>query len=802
MGKVIDLSEEAGFDNSSNDSRLSSLEATKDFELQILTRQYEIGEAFRHTDGLNYRTDIVAPAGETPTTDPAKFTKIDTPQNEDIIPLFLIDQVAPTNLADITVDGNYCVRNVPADLAAQGITGHTRGDILRLKNTIWTFVLSPIPGTTYATVKNQFRRAIFSDDPTVGVSPLFVNHIDTGEPFSLLALATDLPGQIGFDGTEITGNFTGGLTTVNFNNTLVLIVSGVIAYWIEDTVNPERSGMYNLVVNDAGTGAYTLRRAYGFRSSTDFTDGQTFFVSFNGGDVAGNNFIIALDQQFVINTNSISILEGKVSKAAIASTIATEKFAFSQASFFGERGVPSSNENGNWTEINSTEINLLNDIVRGVPKLVVRFRDTNTGIQTAATLPVSAAQWSNMFTFGGEFGGLINPVDISGSFNFFFMGVGVSGANNPTASNSNQRFGAFIKKDPLEEFIVVDETEGPLNVVLDGTGGKPLVERGDYFDIFISIDIGFTDPRWIVNGIDIGAAAILDNSNTLDEVTIASGSSGGVGNIFDVDNFGITILEELTTKTISLTAMSSDIVQVITPPIIRDFEIIVPDNAGRKLGSAISLILNNVGGTITIRAFNLSAPQALINGLKLFIANVVSVKEFSIINTIENGNVYIGNISFGRASGVLHNSVTFPVGTTTNSLTFDTNPPESPLKKVELVGGLGGSQIKSLIDEEVFLHLEPQFKRTQVGGEESIVLWSERSTDNGATWTKELAIQVQLQGDDTRVSPLTAILCCKNDRVRFRAQGTVATSLEFIAKPAGTVTSDHPIIAAYILTIS
>lgn len=156
----------------------------------------------------------------------------------------------------------------------------------------------------------------------------------------------------------------------------------------------------------------------------------------------------------------------------------------------------------------------------------------------------------------------------------------------------------------------------------------------------------------------------------------------------------------------------------------------------------------------------------------------------------------------GRASRVLHNSAVVPIGTTTISLTFDTNPSEKPLKQVELVGGLGGSEIKSLIDGEVILHFEPQFNRTSGGTEESILVWSERSNDGGASWVKELAIERELKGGDTEVSPLTAILCCKNDRMRFRAQGTIATTLEFMAKAAGAVTSDHPIVPAYILTIS
>lgn len=77
MGESQDLdSGGVPFDNTANEDRLDSLEAKQDLELQILTSDYKIGEAFRHTDGLNYRVKIAAPAGETPTTDPTKFEEM------------------------------------------------------------------------------------------------------------------------------------------------------------------------------------------------------------------------------------------------------------------------------------------------------------------------------------------------------------------------------------------------------------------------------------------------------------------------------------------------------------------------------------------------------------------------------------------------------------------------------------------------------------------------------------------------------------------------------------------------------
>lgn len=62
--------------SAADEARVALLETTKDFEVQILTRQYEVGEAFRHTDGKNYRTAVISPAGQTPTTNPANFEEV------------------------------------------------------------------------------------------------------------------------------------------------------------------------------------------------------------------------------------------------------------------------------------------------------------------------------------------------------------------------------------------------------------------------------------------------------------------------------------------------------------------------------------------------------------------------------------------------------------------------------------------------------------------------------------------------------------------------------------------------------
>lgn len=554
------------------------------------------------------------------------------------------DQIFPANLADVVSDGTFCVRNVPADVAAFGLADHVAGDVLKKVGATWKRLIRPAAGTTVVWLTTFGKPAIFVDEPVAGSFPLFVNTLDTGEAFSVAYIGTNLPGQISFDGTLLIGNIAGGLTAADFGNATVLLLTGALPVWVRDIINPERSGVYNLIVNNVGTGDYTLRRDYNFRDSSSFTDGQTFFVgSGSGGDEANKNYLISLTQQFILNTTSLAIVEGTIANAAEVPTVVAQEFASDIIRFFGELGLPTTTPNGVWTLINGAEITLVQDIVFGKSQQVVNVKDTSVATQTSIENSISPQQWLDSFTFGAEFGGIIKAIAPSAVDAVFFFGVGVSGANNPTASIVDQRFGAFFLKDPSTNFIVLDDLQGATNVILNGDPGIPKVELGGYFEVFVRVDINFTDPRWIVNGIDVGAATFGNSSFTNDVVVIASGSSGGVGNDFNVVNFGITILKEPTTKTFSAVAMAADVIDVITPLIARDFVNIVPDGFPRSVNAKINGTLNNVGGKYKIRTENLAAPESLFNSFRELEKDVTSTGDkISLSNLLDNNNVYFG----------------------------------------------------------------------------------------------------------------------------------------------------------------
>ena len=165
---------------------------------------------------------------------------------------------------------------------------------------------------------------------------------------------------------------------------------------------------------------------------------------------------------------------------------------------------------------------------------------------------------------------------------------------------------------------------------------------------------------------------------------------------------------------------------------------------------------------------------------------------------VYNGTQY-ARLDVESGGGCVMETNTFSVSTNTVSLTFSTII--DPLVNVTLMGGEGGTEFRNDIDDQVVYNLEPQFNRTSGGAEESIMLWYETSIDGGTNWIKGQAIEVELKGGDTEVSPLTVCVNGKEKRIRFRVQGTMDSSLQFVTKAAGSVTSDHPIVPSYLLTI-
>lgn len=358
----------------------------------------------------------------------------------------------------------------------------------------------------------------------------------------------------------------------------------------------------------------------------------------------------------------------------IGHIVVQDSFASSNVRYFGELGLPGIQTG--WTETGTGVISIeVDDNVFGVTKDTVKHFST-TGNSTKSESPISGANWDDILAFGASFSG-ITRVTEDISTNSIFAGVGFSAANDPRATSIESRAGMFISVDATHTTIRLD---GSTVVVLDGTGGNPLVLKDEWMKWEAVINptpdagVNFGVVDLYVNEILIVTGAIIASNNAVsDEVSLANSSSSGQ-TTFYVDNFGVTIYEESETKTLSTTLMSSDVAQITIPEGRRDYTIILPDGNPRAVGSLIRVVVNNLFGKVTLKNQTPAAPEALFNGLAEITFDVLVKQLVAGINTVNQGNVYIGfKASFETIFAQLSSSVNQePTVTTPVVITYNT----------------------------------------------------------------------------------------------------------------------------------
>lgn len=325
----------------------------------------------------------------------------------------------------------------------------------------------------------------------------------------------------------------------------------------------------------------------------------------------------------------------------IGQIVAQESFASNNVRYFGELGLPGSQSG--WSETGTGIISLFSDIVFGVTKDVVKHFST-TANSTKSESPITGADWDNILAFGGSFSGITRITEDINT-NSIFAGVGFSSANDPRPSSIESRTGIFISVNATHTTLLLD---GTATVILDGTGGKPLVLKDEWmaWEAVIKptpdagVNFGVVDVY--VNNILVVTGAIVSSNNAVsDEVSLAN-SSGSGQTTFYVDNFGITIFEESATKTLLASTMSADVAQVNIPEGKRDYTIVLPDGSPRIIGAVLRLVATNVGGSIELKNENLNVPEILYNGLRELTIDILAKETIDGINTVNLSNVYIG----------------------------------------------------------------------------------------------------------------------------------------------------------------
>jgi len=121
------------------------------------------------------------------------------------------------------------------------------------------------------------------------------------------------------------------------------------------------------------------------------------------------------------NTNTYLSTQGLRTLLDTEVVTKTESFANFNARFLGEVGKPSENTPA-WTDDNPTQIATVTDTVFGVSKQVVKANQVVAFAGgTGAQLPLVAADWTNINSFGVSYGGTVR-LDTTNSAGFF-MGL-------------------------------------------------------------------------------------------------------------------------------------------------------------------------------------------------------------------------------------------------------------------------------------------------------------------------------------------------------------------------------------------
>ena len=309
----------------------------------------------------------------------------------------------------------------------------------------------------------------------------------------------------------------------------------------------------------------------------------------------------------------------------------SESFDNFNARFLGEVGKPSENTPG-WTELNPTQVTTVIDTVFGVTKQVVKANQlASFSGGTGAELSLTATDWANINSFGASYGGTVR-LDTTNSAGFF-MGL--------QDDVVDKRYGISVSN--LGGFIRLNSPDGgdPFDITLDGLSGKPKVLFDEYFKMEVVIPVGLGNADVFING-KLLAQQLLFTTNTGGggtRVLINTGSSGATNRVFFIDNYGVTIYKESSTKTVSSVSMNAKNFVILLPPGKRDYEIRFPPGINRDVNDTFSVLAENVLGTMKFTTNPLD-PLIIFEGLKTISKKVEQVRVIRYVNTINNANNY------------------------------------------------------------------------------------------------------------------------------------------------------------------
>jgi len=187
-------------------------------------------------------------------------------------------------------------------------------------------------------------------------------------------------------------------------------------------------------------------------------------------------------------------------------------------------------------------------------------------------------------------------------------------ADNPIDGN-NRRYGFIF--DNSGGNLRLTEADGADTDIMDGTGGNPLVLFDEYFEWECVVPAGLGQAQFFVNGVLTTFLPLfgINGGGLGTNVQVGSGSTGGTNRIVFHDNFGVTIYEESSTKTLSAATMAATRANIFVPGGRRDYTVVVPDGNPRSLGDTLHFIVQNVGGKVKVKTEKNPDPPLTVSNL-------------------------------------------------------------------------------------------------------------------------------------------------------------------------------------------
>jgi len=446
--------------------------------------------------------------------------------------------------------------------------------------------------------------------------------------------------------TSVTGTVTAGqFSAGDITGPNVVLDSGTPVFSAGEFVliegDDENNGLYEVSFNLGFL--LELRGVGGGTNVEDFTLDQ---VTTKIGTATITKVNISVHRTSLTGTtehgagNTAPITFHQLAHASDVPIVAIEEFANTNNRFFGELGLPASQQT--WADLvtGSATIDLVTETVFGISKQVVRHNDDVSNGSTTSQISLTAQNWTDINAFGASFSG-VHRLDTVDGTSGFFSGLQADAFENPI-DGANRRYGIIFDNNAGNLRLIEADNTGN-NVTMNGTGGNPTIAFDEYFSRQVIVPAGLGAAQVFINGkLTTFVPTFFVNGGGLGtRVLISSGSTGGTNRITYHDNFGVTIYEESATKTLTVATMDSDIAQIFVPEGKRDYTVILPDGNPRKLGNRLDFIVQNLGGKLKIRTENLSSPQSLFNGLREIEKEITSITPISLINTIEASNVYL-----------------------------------------------------------------------------------------------------------------------------------------------------------------